>query len=64
MSSYYVVLLPPSILQEMPHYVTGRMACVYILSMPAHPIALTARHRITAHLIQTNVAAGKNIAKN
>lgn len=57
------MLLPPSLLQEMAHYVTGRMACACLLTIPAHQIVLTARQRITAQLEQTNVAAGKNLAK-
>ena len=64
MSLHYFMLLPLSLLQETPHYVTGRMASVYTLWIAAQQILLTARYRITAHVIQTNVAAGKNLAKN
>ena len=57
MSAHYYALL---FLQEMPHYVTGRMAYVCLLTISAHQKVPTARHRITAHLVQTNVAAGKS----
>ena len=56
--------LPPSLSQEMPLFVTGRMACACILPIPARKIVLTAKQRITAQLLQTGVVAGKNLAKN
>lgn len=58
------MFLPPLLLQEMPHDVTGRMAYACLLTISAQQIVPTARHRITAHLVQTNVAAGKNLDKD
>ena len=64
MSSRYFMFLPPSLLQEMPHYVTGRMAYVCILTILVHQQVPIVRRRITAHFLHTNVAAGKNFAEN
>ena len=59
------MLLSSSLLQNLLTDVTGHMVSAHILAIVAHQIYLmTATQSITVHLLQTSVAAVKNLAKN
>ena len=59
------MLLITALLQNLPHDVTGRMACAHISTTLAHRIYLmTAEVNTTAQFRQTNAAAGMDSAND
>ena len=59
------MLLTSSLLQNLPIDATGQMVSAPILAINAHQIYLmTATQSTIAHIRQTDVAAGKSLAKN
>ena len=65
LNKVYFMLLSTLLLQNLLTDVTGQMVSAYILAIVAHQIyRMTATQSITVHLLQTSVAAVKNLAKN